>query len=29
MKNINSLINEYKQGNKEVFDDIFMQELRC
>ena len=28
MKNINNLINEYKQGNKEVFDDIFMQEER-
>lgn len=28
MKNINSLINEYKQGNKEVFDNIFMQEER-
>ena len=28
MKNINNLINEYKQGNKEVFDNIFMQEER-
>ena len=28
MLNINNLINEYKQGNKEVFDDIFMQEER-
>ena len=28
MLNINSLINEYKQGNKEVFDDIFKQEER-
>ena len=28
MLNINNLINEYKQGNKEVFDDIFKQEER-
>ena len=28
MKNINNLINEYKQGNKEIFNDIFMQEER-
>ena len=28
MLNINNLINEYKQGNKEVFDNIFMQEER-
>ena len=28
MKNINNLINEYKQGNKEVFDNIFIQEER-
>ena len=28
MLNINNLINEYKQGNKEAFDDIFMQEER-
>ena len=28
MKNINNLINEYKQGNKEIFNDIFIQEER-
>ena len=28
MLNINNLINEYKQGNKEAFDNIFMQEER-
>ena len=28
MKNINNLINEYKQVNKEVFDNIFIQEER-